>query len=490
MEAPSPPSILSLREAPRKRLGLAYEAVTDRWAAEFGDDSRPSVSKIHRWENGSRSREPDFVARLCALYQAAAQEKGIDIEAELEGLRYSESMQDDRAGFNPQSPAERADAIPSVLPEGAALRFGLVAYPDSAIMAAVMKNLFRENVEIVALEPAQGARIPDMILAGELDFGLHNSAGLAAHSQSPLDPAQFPFQVTAVMRFRGNALLAASGAGPDGAKPWSTFKEHYMNNADGKIAPDHADRILNALARTLYQLVDGRHKVDADHLALPGQGSNRRAALIQLLRLAQESKFITPADHSKLKLSPGAKKLQALIDVLEKPAGQPRTGVQSFYEFAKAIDPGAQERTRALFYAGVTHRIIAESEFAAAPLIDSDDLLLICTLNPGCYRAFFPTNVLVRSRNATDRVHLATRMLGEQWNKLVRCLRDKQVRVFESEEWAHIVQMLNTDVDRYMIEALEKYGDPSLTRVSWRPGKRLFEQLMERQMVEMLPWLE
>jgi hypothetical protein len=366
----------------------------------------------------------------------------------------------------------------------------LVAYPDSAITAAVMKNLFREDVEIVTLEPDQGARIPEMILAGELDFGLHGSAGLVAHSQAPLDPTQSPFQVTAMMRFRGNALLAASGPGPDGGKPWSTFKEHYMNNADGKIAPDHSDRILNALARTLYQLVDGRHKVDAEHLSLPGQASNRRTALIQLLRLAQESKFITPADHSKLKLSAAFKKLQALIEVLEKPTARLRNGVHAFFEFAKAIDPGAQERARALFYAGVTHRIIAESEFAAAPLIDSDDLLLISTLNPGCYRTFFPTNVLVRSRNASDRVNLAARMLGDQWNKLVRCLRDRLVRIAESEEWAHIVQTLNNDVDRYMMEALSKYGDPSLSRASWRGGKRLFEQLLERQMVELLPWLD
>jgi hypothetical protein len=123
-------------------------------------------------------------------------------------------------------------------------------------------------------------------------------------------------------------------------------------------------------------------------------------------------------------------------------------------------------------------------------LIDSDDLLLISTLNSGCYRVFFPTNVLVRSRNASDRVNIATKMLGDQWNKLVRSLRDKLVRIIESEDWAHVVQTLNNDVDRYMIEALDKYGDPSLSRVSWRPGKRLFEQLMERQMVEMLPWLD
>ena len=82
----------------------------------------------------------------------------MDIEAELVGLRASEHMQDER------SPAlEPMDVLPGVLPDGPPLRFGLVAYPDSAIMAAVMKNLFREGIEIMALEPEQ-----ELVLAQEL----------------------------------------------------------------------------------------------------------------------------------------------------------------------------------------------------------------------------------------------------------------------------------------------------------------------------------
>ncbi len=480
------PSILSLREAPRKKLGLAYEAVTERWSAELGGQSRPSVSKIHRWENGSRARDAAFIDQLCTVYQRVAEEKGVDIRAELDGLRASEHMQEES-----RAPAHAGEEpLPDALPEGPALKFGLVAYPDSAIMAAVLRSLFGDQIEIIALDPDQGSRVPDMILARELDLGLHNNASLAAHPQSRLDSTQTPFVTTAVMRFRGNALIAASGPGPDGSRPWTTFREHYMNNADAKTAPDHADRVLNALARTMYQLVDGKHRIDPEHLAIPGQGSNRRGALIQLLRLAQESKFITPASASKLKLTRESRKLEELIAFLEKPAQTFRTGVEAFYEFAKAIDPGAAERGHALFYAGIGHRIIAESEFGAAPLIDSDDLLLLSSIKPGCHRVFFPTNVLVRARSATERVGTAMRMLRNEWNELVRVLRDRLSRIVEGDTWGRVVEMLNTDVDRYMTEALDKYGDASLSRASWRPGKRLFEQLIERQMVELLPWVD
>jgi hypothetical protein len=197
---------------------------------------------------------------------------------------------------------------------------------------------------------------------------------------------------------------------------------------------------------------------------VPGQ-TDRSSALLALLDYALDQELDAP----------DAMFLESLkAQVVERRAEQTGHNILIRYDKLLREQPGES----CLFFGGLSHRLLAE-ERGAGVLIDNDDLHVIASLNPMTLpRKFFPTNVLLVTRDVVDNHADELAVVREKWNRAVRSVIEFDPSFFR---W------INPLVDRLMKDAISTLYQDS-PHLAWPTGQNLFERMILEELIQVFHW--
>lgn len=437
----------------RRRLKISYRRAAELVAAAVDGSPMPG-STILRWEEGSRSRVPNFVKILALAY----------LRSEEFGRLSDEDRQAVEKQIADAAPSEDGDDGKTATIESEPLRFGLTAFPDSALFAA-MGEILGDGFKTAVVPETR--RLLNLIKENQVDLAICGPeisaaelAGANLNQEVSLRP---------LTKLRGSALLVGSG------QRWIAFNQLYLDNPTKTIL--RKKRVRDAIGALLRQFQ--QRGVKPEDFYIPND-SNRMRALIEILLAGVESEMIvgSAGENKDAQKESPLDYVNKLIARLAKPAEDDVTydkGTNAYNAFAKTLAIEGPQQSNALFAGGLTHRLQLEDQ-GAAPLIDGDDLQTIATLDSARLSTLlFPTNCLLIHRRALQRDKNLVISLRQRWNEMVVRFRERQKSDLD---WA------SKAVDYQMRLVLTDQGDEH----SWRAGTGLFERVVQEQLIEFLYW--
>lgn len=407
-------------ESLRRDKNFTRETLLDAYFEKFGQRLHPMT--LYRYEKRKLKVPEDVLRNLCELLGVAPGE------------------------LDAQTVARRR------------LRIGLSSYPDSAFFCAVasfVQPALSGDIPDVDIEavPVNYSDVLPKLRDGELDLALYNEERF--YREQPDGQSDGEVRVLlSLSRFRGNALMA------NRSQHWKTFSQHYAENVKGYSK--RRTRVAHALLATLVQLKDNGGR--PMEILVPGQ-TDRCNALLALLDYALDDE-LEAADMAFLE--------EMRIQV--KARSREQTGHHTLIEYDKRLKEHPLQPC--LFFGGLSHRLFAEERGASA-LIDNDDLHVIASLNPaGLARKFFPTNVLLVSRDVVDNHADDLAAIREKWNRAVRSVIEFDSGFFR---W------INPLVDRTVTHAISTlYRDSP--QLAWPEGQNLFERMILEELIQVFHW--